>query len=214
MIRKQPSEKYNLDCIVQRTKQGSGSVGIWCCVTYYGLGMFKLFDGRLNSTYYVDILNNNLLPSINALELSVPFIFQQDNAPCHRAKIVSDSFESKNIERLTWPPNSPDLNCIENLWSGLDKEISKKAPRSLEELRNILPAILGNVPKHILENSIDSMPNLINDCFYSSLKPVSNFMEQVLFRSLFYRCRMLVLIVLLNIGYVPIIIPPRQPKNL
>ena len=45
MIRRQPSEKYNLDCIVQRTKQGSGSVEIWCCMTHYGLGMFKLFDG-------------------------------------------------------------------------------------------------------------------------------------------------------------------------
>ena len=121
-------------------------------MTYYGLGMFKLFDGRLNSIYYVDILNNNLLPLIDALEQSVPFIFQQDNAPCHRAKIVSEWFESKNIERLTRPPNSPDLNCIENLWSWLDKEIAKKAPRSLEELRNILPTIHGNVPKHILEN--------------------------------------------------------------
>ena len=45
VIRRQPSEKYNLDCIVQRTKQGSGSIRIWCCMTYYGLGMFKLFDG-------------------------------------------------------------------------------------------------------------------------------------------------------------------------
>ena len=90
-----------------------------------------------------------MLPSIDALEQSVPFIFQQDNAPCHRAKIVSEWFESKNIEHLTWPPNSPDLNCIENLWSWLDKEIAKKAPRSLEELRNILPTILGNVSKHI-----------------------------------------------------------------
>ena len=164
MIHRQPSEKYNLDCIVLRTKQGSRSVGIWCCITYYGLGMFKLFDGRLNSTYYVDILNNNLLPSIDALEQSILFIFQQDNAPCHRTKIVSEWLESKNIERLTWPPNSPDLKTIENLWSWLDKEISKKAPRSLEELHNILPAILGNVFKHILENLIDSMPNRINEC--------------------------------------------------
>ncbi|CAF0805915.1 unnamed protein product [Brachionus calyciflorus] len=88
-----------------------------------------------------------------------PFIFQQDNAPCHRAKLVKDWFQRQNIEVLAWPANSPDLNCIENLWSWLDKEIAKQEPRSLDELKEIVPNILNNVPKSILENLIDSMPN-------------------------------------------------------
>ncbi|CAF0980587.1 unnamed protein product, partial [Brachionus calyciflorus] len=147
-----------------RTKQGSGSIGIWCCMSNYGLGIFPIFDGRLNSHGYVDILGNNLLPSMDLLRQEKPFIFQQDNAPCHRAKLVKDWFQEQNIEVLAWPANSPDLNCIENLWSWLDKEIAKLEPRSLDELKEIVPNILNNVPKSILENLIDSMSNRINEC--------------------------------------------------
>lgn len=163
-IRRMTSEKYNEECIIKRTKQGSGSIGIWCCMSYYGLGVFSIFDGRLNSHRYVDILGNNLLPSMDLLQQDEPFIFQQDNAPCHRAKLVKDWFQEQNIEVLSWPANSPDLNCIENLWSWLDKEIAKQEPRSLDELKKKVPNILNNVPKSILENLIDSMPNRINEC--------------------------------------------------
>ncbi|CAF0954109.1 unnamed protein product [Brachionus calyciflorus] len=31
-IRRNTAEKYNQDCIIKRTKQGSGSIGIWCCM--------------------------------------------------------------------------------------------------------------------------------------------------------------------------------------
>ncbi|CAF0790426.1 unnamed protein product [Brachionus calyciflorus] len=36
-IRRTKAEKYNQDCIIKRTKQGSGSIGIWFCMSYYGL---------------------------------------------------------------------------------------------------------------------------------------------------------------------------------
>ncbi len=51
--------------------------------------------------------------------------FQQDNAPCHKAQIISDWFLEHNNEftLLKWPPHSPDLNPIEHLWDVVEREI-------------------------------------------------------------------------------------------
>ena len=43
-----------------------------------------------------------------------------DNAPSHAAKATTQYLESigfKNKTMMSWPPNSPDLNPIGNLWS-------------------------------------------------------------------------------------------------
>ena len=55
MLRRTPHEKMHPDCSMYRTKQGSGSIRIWLCMNYEGVGYFKLFDGRLNSQRYLDI---------------------------------------------------------------------------------------------------------------------------------------------------------------
>ncbi|GFW44366.1 synaptosomal-associated protein 25 [Trichonephila clavipes] len=42
------------------------------------------------------------------------FIFMDDNAPCHRAMLIDDFLETENIQRMSWPVNSPNLNPIEH----------------------------------------------------------------------------------------------------
>ena len=98
------------------------------------------------------------------LRQSQPFIFQKDNAPYHRAKKLTEWFKDNRIECLKWPANSPDLNCIENLLSWLDRELAKVGPRSLEQLKEIVPAILERVPKKVIESLVDSMPRRVNVC--------------------------------------------------
>jgi transposase len=74
MFRRRPSEKYAPDCIVQRTKQGSGSIGIWACMDYNGICGFEIFDGRLNQQRYIGILNEHLLPTVTREQQMIEMI--------------------------------------------------------------------------------------------------------------------------------------------
>lgn len=45
-----------------------------------------------------------------------------DGASVHRAHIVKQILAEMRIKILIWPPYSPDLNPIENLWAAMKQE--------------------------------------------------------------------------------------------
>ena len=61
---------------------------IWGCFTKNKLGLLVRLEGRITANIYIDVLNNYLLPFINSLENKNNYIFQEDNAPIHKAKAV------------------------------------------------------------------------------------------------------------------------------
>ena len=53
---------------------------VWGCITYDGIGAIVPVDGNLNSTKYIELLDNSLWPVIVQVFVNRPFIFQDDNA--------------------------------------------------------------------------------------------------------------------------------------
>ncbi len=91
------------------------------------------------------------------------YIFQDDNAPVHRARVVKEWMEENEITNILWPAQSPDLNPIEHLWDVLKRKVRKHKPHSknLNELMVVLEEKWYEIEPEILENLVESMPRRI-----------------------------------------------------
>ncbi|KAJ5644671.1 hypothetical protein N7507_010682 [Penicillium longicatenatum] len=79
------------------------------------------------SSRTIDELYRRVLPTLlNILDHDA--IFQQDNAPIHTAHLVQDTLDKLRCDIMEWPPYSPNLNPIENLWALLKAAILKQHP--------------------------------------------------------------------------------------
>ncbi len=89
--------------------------------------------------------------------------FQQDNAPCHKAQIISDWFLEHDSEftLLKWPPQSPDLNTIEHLWDVVEREIHimDVQPTNLQQLCDAIMLIWTKIAEECFQHLVESMPN-------------------------------------------------------
>jgi hypothetical protein len=82
----------------------------------------------------INILDDNLWPVIAQHFPTSPYIFQEDNAPCHVSRWTNQWKTENDIPTLEWPPQSPDLNIIENVW----KVIKTKIQRRIDDIRNAM----------------------------------------------------------------------------
>ncbi|KAK0143577.1 ATP-binding cassette sub-family G member 8 [Merluccius polli] len=91
--------------------------------------------------------------------------FQQDNAPCHKARIISDWFLEHDNEFtvLKWPPQSPDLNPIEHLWDVVEREIRimDVQPTNLQQLRDAIMSIWTKLSEECFQYLVESVPRRI-----------------------------------------------------
>jgi transposase len=116
--------------------------------------------GTMNSDSYIALFREKVIPWMRRRG-NRGLILQQDNAPPHVSRATKSYFSDERLDILDWPPNSPDLNPIENAWSFLKNRIETRSPKSLQELETIACEEWDQLPKTFLNNLIDSMPRRI-----------------------------------------------------
>ncbi len=99
--------------------------------------------------------------------------FQQDNAACHKAQIISDWFLEHNIEftLLKWPPQSPDLNPIEHLWDVVEREIFIMDVQ--QQPRDAIMSIWTKISEECFQHLVESIPPSIKAVLKAKGGPVS-----------------------------------------
>ncbi len=140
-------------------------IQVWGGFCAEGVGTIYRIPGILDKNGYKLILENKLKPSLVKFFPNGDGVFQQDNDPKHTAKI-NQQWVSENInEVMKWPPQSPDLNPIENLWALVDEECRDRKPKNEEELFKIIETTWYNMSEEILYNLVESMPRRVEAVF-------------------------------------------------
>lgn len=88
-VRRRNGERYSEECCVATVKH-SPYVMVWGCISRFKTESLIMLQGMVNAEKYKEIILSGLVPSIESLSENIKEpIFQDDSAPCHRARCVS-----------------------------------------------------------------------------------------------------------------------------
>lgn len=98
------------------------------------------FEGgyRLTAADYKDILAKKVLPWVSKIAKKTDYVFQQDGAPAHTARVVQEWLSSnmKFWPKDFWPPQSPDLNPLDySVWAHVEGRACKARHSSVADLK-------------------------------------------------------------------------------
>lgn len=160
-----PGERYLKDCVVPTVKFGGGSVMVWGCFSWEGLGPLIKIRSTLCADGYKDILDNSALPALWQHFGNDHCLFQQDRAPCHTAMSIEAWFEEEKVKKLDWPAQSPDLNPIEHIWDELERRIKMRTrkPSSFADLSFALTEEWSQIPVETYRKLVESMPSRVKE---------------------------------------------------
>jgi hypothetical protein len=126
---------------------------------------------NITAAEYDEVLRRHLLPKGQELMTKAghrEWTFQQDNDPTHRA--ARDVIVKYNRQHVTsinllpsWPPHSPDLSPIENLWAHLQRQLDKAGCKHFKSWLATLKKLATSVGAEWLEHAYAGMPGRIQD---------------------------------------------------
>ena len=145
-------------------------VHVWGGISRHGATKICIFDGIMDADLFCNVLETTLVPFIrNKLP---DHRFMQDNDPKHTSRRAQAFFEKESINWWHTPPESPDLNPIEDLWHELKFYLeSKVKPRNKQELvdgikkfweRKVTPEKCAKYIDHVLHKVTAGGPRCCN----------------------------------------------------
>ena len=132
---------------------------VWGAICSNGTAFIARITGKINAEKYITLLEEVVFNSSTS-DLPENYIFQQDNAPVHTAVKTREYFKKKNIPLLEWPPYSPDLNIIENLWGIVSRRVYEDGRdyKSTDDLWENVSEAFTSISSELITNLYNLIP--------------------------------------------------------
>lgn len=151
-------EEHQLDRLHSRV----GGVMVWGAISYYGTCELQFLTANMNAINYKKVLET-AFPHFKNVFGNLPWTFQHDNAPIHTARMVKSWIVAQNVSLMQWPPYSPDINIIENVWGWLARKVyeSGKQYSNKEELIQGIKDAWSSISLNYIGKLYESLPSRI-----------------------------------------------------
>lgn len=157
-LRGQGWRSRNIVNVVSQNR--SCKVNVWGYISKEKCDLF-LVSNKFKSQEYKELLEISFLPEIR--QFKSDFIFMQDNASIHKANIVMQYLAEEKLTLFNWPPKSPDLNPIENVWAEMQRLVNQhllvKRINKPEALYVLCKGCFKIACEKMVDNLFKSMPN-------------------------------------------------------
>lgn len=152
------------------------SVEVWAGITYFGVTKLYFIERttknkekeKFTAGRFLDEILRPALKEIQEIFATNgvnDWVFQQDGDSKHTAAVVQ-GFLQKNtpafINKEEWPPNSPDLNLIENLWKCTVDKLKSRHPQTLESFKRMLQKEWRSTELEVVRALFDSWSDRMN----------------------------------------------------
>lgn len=93
--------------------------------------------GNWTAANYIEHVLPYIREFLDRLPNTENLVLFEDNAPCHKARLTKQAYAELGIRVVSFPPYSPDLNPIENIWGIIKLHLARRypQPRTEAELR-------------------------------------------------------------------------------
>jgi transposase len=141
------------------SKEDSVSLCIAVAISYNRKSTICFLPKNYSPGDLVHVLETELLPSIHWDPNVRRFrAFLMDNDGRHHNRQVINCLRTHDMDRIGYmPPNSPDINPVENLFSVMKNFVRERLPQNEAELRTAIHDAWEDIDKQTLNDLFDSM---------------------------------------------------------
>jgi len=139
------------------TRKFSQSLMVWGAIRADGRRAIFKCGNSVDSREYQRILSE-AIPQI----YSSRYVLMHDGATCHTSASTRSYLRENSIRMLeNWPPQSPDINIIENLWDLLKTNVRNRLPQTIDDLWQYTQEEFFNIPNDYISNLYHSLPRRV-----------------------------------------------------
>jgi transposase len=160
-VRRPKGEALNPKYCVSKTAHPV-KVNVWACFCAAGQGYTYIFNESLDAKLLKKIfVDGHLLESAadnGLMATGQQWYFLQDNAPMHKSREIQAWLHNNGVTCIDFPPYSPDLNPIENLWASLARAVERLPCESMEVLQDAVESAWKAIDPQLMRTLAHSMP--------------------------------------------------------